>query len=165
MGSVVRSRQPDLGMRDRCVTSGPVGFPLCECAPSFSLGMTAYFAILLAGLATMGWAQSRARAGIRKEIWSDAQVEPLRRLLKRRSTVAFVLLPAGVLAVLCLLRRDGSSVSFLLPLTITVAQPLSMLRNELAPTPRAGLLDWGGLQPLRSEHWGAPGPAGETASH
>ena len=103
-------------------------------------------------------AKSAIGRGVRLDRWKDAELEPLRLVLKstwlkyvgRATAGSFAL--AAVLAVLLNLRMYfplGAWYLFLFPW-----QMVAELRRTLDPPKVAARVSWQDASPIRSEHWG-----------
>ena len=119
----------------------------------FPVQLVAYLFLAMLGILPIVWADVRLRDGIRNEIWSQDQLEALKRLLAQQGTIAFASLPGIAFFTLAAATHEWRMLAgwmgMLLPL-----QAIQRINSALRPpvptrfTPRIT------VQPLQSEHWG-----------
>ncbi|WP_158793428.1 hypothetical protein [Granulicella sp. L60] len=123
-------------------------------------------ACLLGGFALVFWAERKLKLGMKEGVWSEAELEPLRRRLDHPvwgwlGVVGMI----GVVAVLVLYARG----SVHLPLFYLLLFPFQNFNRVKQIVKRAqnegvgagALRDWRSFRPIRSEHWGEATGTGE----
>jgi hypothetical protein len=108
------------------------------------------------GFAVSLWAEKRFSRGFRDDRWSEGDLASIRRLLTRPFWIwsGLILVIVSLLFVITDKHMKGGSLIYLLTLP---SQTVGRLRQVIAPpAPRNTVLDWGSVQPIQSQHWGAP---------
>lgn len=108
------------------------------------------------GFAVSLWAEKRFSRGFRDDRWSEDDLASIRRQLMQPFWIwsALLVLFVAVLFMITDKHMKGGSLIYLLTLP---SQTVGRLRQLIAPpAPRNTVLDWGSVQPIQSQHWGAP---------
>jgi hypothetical protein len=123
------------------------------------LRFIAYFAPFAIGLALSLWAEHRFKGGLKGEIWSEAELEPVRAMVAKPlwSWTSWLLIGAAVVAMILFAFTAGTGHMALLYLLFYPIQTAARLRQLLTPKiTTGGLKDWQNFQPIHSDHWGEP---------
>lgn len=122
------------------------------------LRFVAYFAPFVIGLAPSLWAEHRFKRGLKGEIWSEAELEPVRVLVAKPvwSWTSRLLIGAAVVAVIFSARTAGTGHVALLYILLYPVQTAARIRQLMTPkvTSTGGLKDWQNFKPIHSDHWG-----------
>jgi hypothetical protein len=100
--------------------------------------------------------EKRLRDGVKIGIWSEEQLEPLRRRLSHPLWTVFAILPL-IVWCLYLVSAVRWSAGGLLCGAIWPIQMISNLKRTVAPKAATSLIDpkdWHDSAPIRSENWG-----------
>jgi hypothetical protein len=114
--------------------------------------MLLYYGPLVSGFAITVWSISRLTTGVKKNVWTEGELAPLRRRLE---LPIWIWLYLGAVAILIgVVAWRGHAGVFLLMLF-----PFQMLMGMLGlfkpqTATATGLLSGRMLTPIRSEHWG-----------
>ncbi len=110
---------------------------------------------LLGGFALSLWAERRLRKGIEAHIWTDTQLESLRRGFDH-AVWKWVAVSALATCFICLMLYSGTPYRMSLFWVVFLPlQRITHLHRTLRPaTSSSQLLDLRSIAPIRSEHWG-----------
>jgi hypothetical protein len=100
--------------------------------------------------------EKRLRDGIKIGLWSEEQLEPLKRRLDNPWLTVLLILPL-IVWCLFLISPVRSSAGMLLYGAIWPIQMISNLKRTVAPKPENSIIDaknWHDFAPIRSENWG-----------
>jgi len=120
------------------------------------LRLVAVFTPLIVGSAILLRAESQLKVGIRGEKWVQSDLQPLRNLLSKPLLIACFCLPVLIgfgYSVANNLGRGGALLPFLFMPALTLLRWKTLLVEPASPFLSVAM-DWKGVQPLRSEHWG-----------
>jgi hypothetical protein len=123
------------------------------------LRFVAYFAPFAIGLALCLWAELRFKRGLKAEIWSEAELEPVRTMVARPlwSWTSWLLIGTAVVAVILMAFTAGAGHMALFYILIYPIQIAARIRQLLTPKVKTdGLKDWQSIKPIQSDHWGQP---------
>jgi hypothetical protein len=116
------------------------------------LRLLACFVPFLIGIVILSRAERRLSRGIKNDLWTDEELEPLRRRLAHPAwTIVSLLFIAAFI---------GNAIVYggftLVWALIVPVQQISRLRMMLKTKQVAGggLQDWRNFKPIQSEHWG-----------
>jgi len=124
------------------------------------LRFVAYFAPFTIGIAISLWAERRFRRGFQDEIWSEAQLEPVRTLLakpfwNRTTWLLWLLLGFAVVSIIysASTSHSGGALIYILLFPIQTAMRIRQLVTPKIES--TGVLkNWQNFKPIHSEHWG-----------
>jgi hypothetical protein len=104
------------------------------------------------GLALALWAEGRLRKGVKTNIWTDAELVPLRRRLESPVWIWLLVVIGAVSLVWDL--RDVRQFSMLPLLLFPLQTPLRLQQILRLPEKSNGLLHGNKFAPIHSSHWG-----------
>ncbi len=93
---------------------------------------------------------------LRGAIWTDEELEPLRRLLNHPAWNVLVLIPFFVLLIMLGIRRLDHHI---VPWVFLLLPSQTVMRLQQIVKPKVSserLLAWQSFAPIHSEHWGEP---------
>ena len=128
-----------------------------SCVWAYRLRAAVYLGPFAAGLALLIWGEKRFKAGYQADLWSEAELAEVRRLLRTKLwlRVSWAVLLAWIVAMCWQHTMRGGALWYVLLMPSQLAQRIRQLITP--PVPRSsGLGDWRNFGPLRSEHWGEP---------
>jgi hypothetical protein len=114
------------------------------------------FAPLFLGLAIFYPAQRQLKLGVDKDLWTDAELEPLRRRVAHPAWM-LVFLGAFAALIICDIVTNLSRGTYFIWALLFPLQMMLSLKTTLKlrpPEGDGGLLKLQNSGPIRSEHWG-----------
>jgi hypothetical protein len=136
-----------------------------------------HWMILFVSFALMAWgvvvgllAQKRLKSGIDNEVWNEDELKALRLWINRPRVTTIVLIIWIACGAACLagwlFRGSGhSSVLFILFFNslYVPAMTFANVKMLLSPPLKRYGVDWSGMKPIHSEHWGEGRAPGENS--
>lgn len=126
------------------------------------LGFLFIFLPFIVGVVIWGRANERLRSEIRSGVWSEEQLEPIRRFFEHSAWTAFVVLCLlGMVATLAFSHHHVGPQYWVCFFLLQVFSQLRISLKRKATGPE-GIKDWQAWAPVRSDHWGE---AADSAEH
>lgn len=126
----------------------------------WSLRLIVFGVPYLVGLGVALVAGQKLRSGMKKGIWTDAELEPLRRRLRNPVWGLVAVVPAVLGLVGLIVSSHGVNHAGYFCFLIMPLQIFSQITQAVRPIEGSQeRIDWNGSATIRSEHWGEP-PSG-----
>ena len=123
------------------------------------LRFVAFFTPFTLGLAISFGAERRFKRGFLSDLWSEAELEPVKVLLAYPiwTSASLILMGIGLLAMISTAPRTHFS-GVLFYILLIPSQTAMRLRQLVTPrvNPTGGLIDWQNFKRIHSDQWGQP---------
>jgi hypothetical protein len=130
--------------------------------PAWAFRLFTFEIPFLAGLAIVAVVVQKLRGGVKKDAWTEMELEPLRRRLRNPVwgvvSGALFILGIGLVVTDRGFGHAGWFCFLILPFQILIQ--IANAVRPVASSPER--IDWNGSAAIRSEHWGDP-PSGTVA--
>ena len=118
------------------------------------LGLVGFLVAFLCGAGISLMAERRLRNGVRDQVWTEEELEPLRRRFDHPAWTVLAWVPSVMLFVVFFNRQHLASLCLMLILPLQTGHRLrQILEREVGSGSPA---EWRSFKPIQSEHWGEP---------
>jgi hypothetical protein len=122
------------------------------------LRITAFLAPFALGLSLSFWAERQFKRSFQNDIWSDAELEPVKALVTNPiwTWTSLALIVPGLLSMIFSGHSAHTGGAVFIYTALLPTQTAQRIRQLITPKikPTGGLIDWHNFKPIRSDHWG-----------